>query len=418
MPHFIAKQIKLQSGERISVLCRPGGLPVHEATLFLDTFRTRGLAANTIHYVCAALAIAHRELDAAKVNLLERFQQARFLTRPELTRLGDAVRYRAQDIDDESVEAANVISLRSVHPKRPAPASERAQVDLKTQASRLRYIADYLEFLSDYVRATLPKAQANELGAEADRGLKRFRAEIPAVSNRAKVGARVGLSEEEQTRLIDAVHPDSPSNPWKAGFVRRRNWLMVVVFLATGMRQGELLGLRIEDMGEKTSELAVLRRPDKKDDDRSREPNTKTRDRVLELAPSIIRVLWQHINVDRRAIKGARKHPQIFVADDGMPLSSSSVSKMFQELRKVVPDLPVVLTSHVLRHTWNERFSEQADALGLSPEEEQKARNEQQGWAYNSRTAETYTRRHTAKKGRELSLRMQEQLDEKLKKDK
>ena len=198
--------------------------------------------------------------------------------------------------------------------------------------------------------------------------------------------------------------------------MRRRNWLMVVVFLATGMRQGELLGLRIGDLGEKKSELAVLRRPDKKDDDRSREPNTKTRDRVLELAPSIIRLLWQHINVDRYAIKAARKYPQIFVADDGMPLSSSSVTKMFQELRKVVPGLPVALSSHVMRHTWNERFSEQADALGMSPEEEQKARNEQQGWADNSRTAETYTRRHTAKKGRELSLRMQERLDEKLKK--
>lgn len=417
MTHYIARQIKLQSGERLSVLLRPNGLPGHEATLFLDTFRTRGRAANTIHYVCAALAIVHRELDAAGVNLLERLQQARFLTRPELSRLSDAVRYRMQDFDDEPVVAANVISIRSVYPKRTASAKNRVPVDTKTRASRLRYIADYLEFLSDYVRSTLPKAQANELGAEADRGLRTFRAEIPAVSNRAKLGARVGLSVEEQNLLINAVYPNSPNNPWKAGFVRRRNWLMIVVFLATGMRQGELLGLRIGDLDEKKPELRVLRRPDKKDDPRRREPNTKTCDRLLELAPSIMRALLHHINLDRYAIKAARKYPQIFVADDGMPLSSSSVTKIFQELRKAVPGLPVALTSHVMRHTWNERFSEQADALGLSPEEEQRARNEQQGWADNSRMAETYTRRHTAKKGREMSLRMQEKLDEKLKND-
>lgn len=414
MTHYISRQIKLKSGERTSLALRPGGLPVHEVTLFLDTFRTRGRAAQTIHYVATALAVAHRELDAAKVSLLDRFLQARFLTRPELSRLSSALQFQAYVPEDPPEEARNVISFRSIYPRRTIPEGQRVPVDVKTRASRQRYIADYLEFLSDYVQATLPRPQARELGAEAARGLKAFRAEIPAVSNRAKLGARVGLSVEEQNRLIETVRPDSLCNPWKAGFVRKRNWLIVVLLLATGMRQGELLGLRISDLGETRSELVILRRPDKKDDPRRREPNTKTRDRLLQLTHSIMRALWQHINVDRHAIKGARKYPQIFVADDGMPLSTSSVSKMFQELRKAVPGLPLALTSHVMRHTWNERFSEQADALGLSPEEEQRARTEQQGWADNSRTAQVYTRRHTAKKGREISLRMQVKLDEKL----
>lgn len=415
LAQYIATQIKLQSGEQVSVLSRRNGLPVHEATLFLNTFRTRGRAAQTIHYVCAALAIAHRALDAAGVHLLERFQQARFLTRTELSSLTDALQFQAQVLEEEQAQKSKVISLRSVYPKRFAPLKERAQVDVKTRASRQRYIAQYLEFLTDYVRAELPREKAEEFAAEAKRGLHAFRAEIPKVSNRAKLGARTGLSVEEQNRLLATVHFDSPSNPWKSAYVRKRNWLIVVVLLATGMRQGELLGLRIRDLEEKRPQLVVLRRPDRGDDPRKRQPQTKTRDRMLELAPSIMRALWTYINVDRYAIKAARKLPQIFVADDGLPLSTSSVCKIFQTLRRIVPGLPVVLTSQVMRHSWNERFSEEADVQGLTPEQEHRARTEQQGWSENSRSAQTYTRRHTARKGREISVRMQEALDAKLK---
>jgi len=71
-----------------------------------------------------------------------------------------------------------------------------------------------------------------------------------------------------------------------------------------------------------------------------------------------------------------------------------------------------MLTSHVMRHTWNERFSEQAELMGLTDAAEEKARNEQQGWTDNSRSAAVYTRRHASRKGRELSLKLQERLDD------
>jgi len=39
------------------------------------------------------------------------------------------------------------------------------------------------------------------------------------------------------------------------------------------------------------------------------------------------------------------------------------------------------------------------------------ARNSQQGWSENSKMGATYTRRFTARKGREISLKLQERLD-------
>ena len=113
----------------------------------------------------------------------------------------------------------------------------------------------------------------------------------------------------------------------------------------------------------------------------------------------------------RGELKEARKHGYLIVGDEGVELAYKTVDKIFADIRRACLGLSINLSSHVLRHTWNDRFSEQAEAMGLSQVAEERARNEQQGWADNSKTASTYTRRYAAKKGRELSLKLQEKLD-------
>lgn len=416
MPKYVAKRIRFRNGERHSVLQVPNGLPVHEVTLYLDKYRRKGRAANTIHFVCTSLALLYGELDRAKVNLLDRLSEGAFLTMPELSRLASAVQYRIEDLEEAKgdAEKSNVIHIRRIGLRRRSDDKPRQPVDIHTQASRLRYIADYLDFVAGYVGAILPGPARQELEAASRRALTAFREHIPQVSNRAKLDARIGLSLEEQERILSVVHPDSLENPWERGFVRHRNWLIVVILLATGMRRGELLGMQIGDLHSSQAKLRIIRRADTIDDSRLIQPNTKTNDREVELTPSIMKALWSYINKERRGIRAARIVPQIIVSDEGAPLSQASIDKLFAQLRDACPRLPVSLTSHVMRHTWNERFSEQAEAMGLSDSVEEKARNTQQGWSDNSKMATTYTRRHTAKKGREISLKLQEQLDDKL----
>ncbi|WP_197388310.1 tyrosine-type recombinase/integrase [Ralstonia pseudosolanacearum] len=414
MKDFVAKRLRFRNGEHYSVLMRPGGLPVHEAVLYLAKYRTRGRAANTIHSVCMALALLYRELAKANIDLLERLREGRFLTVPELDRLSEAAQYRLDDLSYEEVEeprAPQVIDIRRIRMRRKAVAVEVEAVAVSTQARRLRYMADFLEFLATYIGATLPVPLRQELHRESAQALKAFLTQVPKVPTRAKLGAREGLSQEDQDRILKVVHPDSPDNPWVRGFVRQRNWLMVVLLLATGMRRGELLGLQIRDLDQRLPKLRILRRADASEDPRPIQANTKTNDREVELRPAIMRAVWSYINDHRRNIKAARKYPQLIVADDGQPLSLNSVDKIFRQLRDACPGLPVTLTSHVMRHTWNERFSEQAELMGLTDAVEEKARNEQQGWVDNSKTAAIYTRRHTRRKGRELALKLQEKLD-------
>lgn len=414
MTKFIAKRVLFRNGERHSVLSRPGGLPVHEATLYLGRYRKRGRASNTIHAVCMTLALLYRELDTAGIDLLQRLRQGQFLTVQELNRLVDATQYWLADLFDDDADergGSNVIDIKRIRMRRKSEVEEAKSVSVGTQATRLRYMADYLGFLATYMGAALSASLRKELAFESDRALEAFRAQIPPVSKRAKLGAREGLSKDDQDRLLEVVDPDSPDNPWERGFVRQRNWLIVVLLLATGMRRGELLGLQIRDLDQRLPKLRIIRRADASEDPRRIQPNTKTNDREVELRPAIMRAVWSYINHHRKKIKAARKYPQLIVADEGKPLSLKSIDKIFVQLRDACPGLPGALTSHVMRHTWNERFSEQAELLGLTDAVEEKARNEQQGWADNSKSAATYTRRHATRKGRELSLKLQEQLD-------
>ncbi|WP_236720880.1 tyrosine-type recombinase/integrase [Paraburkholderia phytofirmans] len=380
----------------------------------MNKYRKRGRAANTIHGICMVLALLYRELAKHKIDLLERLRVGQFLTIPQLNRLADAAQYRVDDLSYEDAEepgTSKVIDIRRIRMRRKAAVEQAKAVSVATQASRLRYMADFLEFLAMYVGATLPAPLRKELAIESAHALKAFLAQVPKVPKRAKLGAREGLSKEDQDRLLAVVRLDSPDNPWQQGYVRYRNWLMVVLLLATGMRRGELLGIQLKDLHQSLPKLRIIRRADASEDPRRIQPNTKTNDREVEVRPEIMRAVWNYIRRHRKKIKAARKHPQLIVTDDGYPLSLGSVDKIFRQLREACPGLPVTLTSHVMRHTWNERFSEQAELLGLTDAVEEKARNEQQGWTDNSKSAATYTRRHASRKGREVSLKLQEQLD-------
>lgn len=413
MTRFVAKRIQFRNGERHSVLSRAGGLPVHEATLFLARFRTRGLAANTIHGVCRTLALLYRWLHVSGIDLLARLRNGQFLTEPEIYRLVDTAQYRVADLSEDASTASSqgqVVNLHRVRMRRKVTQAAREPVEVGNHSTRLRYMAGYFDFLAGYVAATLPAALRSQLLIESGRMLGILQAQVPKVSTRAKLDARAGMSEEDQSRLLAVIHPDSMDNPWQRGFVRRRNWLIVVLLLATGMRRGELLNIQVRDLSSREPKVDILRRADEVLDPRLIQPTPKTRERTLELRPAIMRNVWTHVTL-RREIKAARKHPYLIVSEDGGPLAYKTIDKIFADIRRACPGLEVNLSSHVMRHTWNERFSEQAEAMQLSDAVEEKARNEQQGWADNSKSAMTYTRRYAARKGRELSLKLQEKLD-------
>jgi integrase len=143
-------------------------------------------------------------------------------------------------------------------------------------------------------------------------------------------------------------------------------------------------------------------------DPRKVQPNVKTRAREIPLSQLLQDKTNAYVVKYRSALQAARKHRFLFIASDsGAPLSIPSFAKIFNVLRAKNPALPRNLFAHLLRHTWNDRFSEEMDKRGVSEETEKKTRSYLMGWSETSGSAATYTRRHVRKKAQEASLRMQ-----------
>jgi integrase len=163
--------------------------------------------------------------------------------------------------------------------------------------------------------------------------------------------------------------------------------------LGHGLRIGELLSLRVEDVDLGRDEFRIIRRPDAPDDPRRRQPLVKTNGR-LEPLLEVSELTEDYMFRLRARIPGARAHPFLFVdVRNGRPLSTSAASKVFRQLGRAI-GLQKGFSPHVLRHTWNDLFSEHMDREHVPEELEKRMRNHLQGWSDDSAAAATYTRRH------------------------
>ena len=95
-------------------------------------------------------------------------------------------------------------------------------------------------------------------------------------------------------------------------------------------------------------------------------------------------------------------------------MSPRAIGKIFDSLQGV---LGFDLHPHMLRHTWNDRFSAAIDRNtppgGHTPEaSEERIRNFLMGWSPNSNMADGYSRRHIERAARDALRGMHEGLYE------
>jgi integrase len=269
----------------------------------------------------------------------------------------------------------------------------------QTGANRVRFVAGYLEWLASHNRAT---------GAQ-----DRLRDTVRFLNARAKATThrtpepKKGLAPEQRERLFAVIEPSSPQNPFKNEAVRYRNLAVVTCLDESGMRRGELVGLKIPDIDFRKLTISIHRRPPDPQDPRRERPKTKTNARAVPMRPELADILFDYISVWRRAEPGARMHGYLFVSHGGTrpgaPLSPRSLGKTFDALQHV---LGFNLHPHMLRPTWNDRFSATIDRKarhgGQTPEaSEERIRNFLMGWSPNSKMAARYSRRHVERAARD-----------------
>jgi integrase len=232
-----------------------------------------------------------------------------------------------------------------------APQTYKA-VRTDTTANRLRTVANYLGWLGQNGTLRLD-IQAATIRQQA---LGIMSANLIAIvlkgRGRKAVGQRDAPSKEAMDRLLEVIKPGAPDNPWDDFGLQVRNQLLVHLMYALGLRRGEVLGLKIGDhIDFRGKRLLIARTFDDPEDPRRHQPATKTRDRWLPLKDGLIDMLQNYVIRIRIKVPKARKHQFLFVShQSGRPLSASGESKVFDQLRQCVADLPRQLTNHVLRH--------------------------------------------------------------------
>jgi integrase len=380
------KTLIFKSGERFSMLLNDAGVPLYEPTVFVVAeVRNRHRASNTIANALGAISIFHGFLGDNGIDLSSRLGDGKLLDIGEIEAL-----VRTCRIDFSGRKQRNTI------------------VTAEVCGTRLRTIRKYLEWLAKGKLLAADYPHSFLLQQRLQLTMDTINARVPPSSER--VDPREGLPPEVVQHASDIVDPKSPMNPWNSEHARVRNHLIWSMLNHLGLRGGELLGIRIRHIDLRKGTLKIVRQADAHDDPRRRQPSTKTLARELAISEVLQRQLSDYILKHRRKLKNVKRHNVLFVSESGDPLSSSALNKVFRVLRAKRPELPRTLTPHVLRHTWNDRFSEEADGRKLDSELEKKIRSFQMGWKPSSNSAAIYTRRFVRKKAQEVSISLQTKL--------
>ena len=186
-----------------------------------------------------------------------------------------------------------------------------------------------------------------------------------------------GLKEQEIKFLLSILDPGSCSPLGHNTAVRYRNYISVAIMLFTGLRPGELLSLRVEDIKfGAISSLNVLRRPPDPNDTRRPRPQIKRNERILPIEnKSLLKILDEYIMNWREVLysRADKETDYLILSDEGRPLSLVSLAQFFRLLRnKFTSALPPNLTAKSLRHTFSSRLEKDLREAGIGEERRRK----------------------------------------------
>lgn len=366
----------LSDGERVPMLHDEHGLPLFYPTLFATTqLRNAGAAVNTIRNKLADIVVLLRWEQQHGRNLISEFSKGNFLSVADVVSLRDFAKF---DMRGQSPVSSKVGTSKGevtyFLESRVASSHAQAAVGGQQHYNRISTLADYLEFT-----ATVATQHRNspQIAQDIERMAKTIRKHRPrglASGRNDDLDLRSPPSELVD-RFMSVGAEDSSENPFLSPGVRLRNAIIFGLLRHTGMRRGELLSLRIDqlDLGQEPR-VWVRRNQDDIHDSRRYQPASKTKERLLPIPLSLAEQIQRYIMQVRSKIPLARRHPYLLVTHRkgstwGKPLTISALSsQIFTRMRRVDPAF-IHIHPHAFRHHFNYELSVSIDAQNAKARE-------------------------------------------------
>lgn len=346
--------------------------------------------------ICGPSWRPRRWAEYCGFSLGDRIRSGRLFTEREIDDLSRTLRLRRADVPFAG-------GTKAPHRRRSGVESLRRLKTLSVEGLEPRFAANLMRFVRDYLVWFARSSQKPEIGPEIDPMADRFsvRARCPMET---PIAPRRGLDQDQRSRPLSLVDPEESDNPFAHPPTRFRTTLIVRLLYATGVRRGELAGLKVRDIDPKVAIISVHRRGGDPEDARTDPPRAKTGARSVPCDPALVHQLERYILDVRRRETAARKHPFLFVSHwvsaVGAPLSTRQIGKIFETLSGI---LGLEVHAHLLRHTWNDRFSEIQDARPGPRVEatEERVRAVLMGWSPSFKMPARHSRRHTERDAEE-----------------
>ncbi|HDS6437973.1 TPA: site-specific integrase [Enterobacter hormaechei subsp. steigerwaltii] len=380
-------KLTMASGERRCIIFdNENKIPLYYPNLYLTIqYRNRGCSFSTIESVALSISLLYRFLRENNIQIENDI-------------------LAGQCLSNSKIESLSMFLMRKRSNHEPFES-----ISTRTLYHRLNTIIGYFSWLSD----TILRFDSSEQRVSVNRMVRTIKQRLPVNSkNKNKKYVNDGLSSDVQDKILDVINPHSANNPFEP-YVRQRNELMILLLYHLGVRCGELLNIKLEDIDFQKNRILITRRPDEKDDPRLNQPLVKTYGRTLSLERDLALKIHDYISFDRHKVSPSKKG-YLFLSykpgpSRGLPISKSGYHKIIAQIASCDPLLHS-LKGHQLRHTWNYNFSNLMDSLSVSEEEQGKMREQQMGWKENSGTSAIYNKRFIREKTDDASLRLQERL--------
>ena len=342
------------SGELLPILLDDDGMPIPLPNEFI--LSKRHVSSNTLIRNLREIKLLYEWFHIHKIDLYERLIQKKPFTEAEIT--GSLVEF-----------------LRKDHEKRHKTIKIAVKPDTFNQ--RLITIKQFLNWYIEMYIGTLPFTSNNY------QYYITYKTRLIFLLDRCFINSpptnkslSKGLRSSEQSNLIKLVKPQNDSqNP-----IEYRNYIMVMLMLSFGLRPGELLSLRVEDIQlGGISSIRVHRRPPDANDKRKQRPQIKRNGRTLSINDKALAkeldiyiTKWREM-LDQRN-QTSIEWDYLILNQDGKPLSLASITQYFQILKEKYAELvPPNFSPKTLRHTFSSSIERLLREAGVEEDNRKKA---------------------------------------------